>query len=233
MKKKILVIAAHPDDEILGCGGTMARHSAEGDEVHVLLLAEGVTSRDERAQLKRREKENEARRRAAHRAGKILGVRSLTLHEFPDNRMDSVHLLDVVKKIEAVKKDLKPEIVYTHHSSDVNIDHRRVHEAVIAACRPLPKDSVRRLLFFEVPSSTEWQMPGSRPCFAPNWFTDISKTLGKKIKALKQYDHEMRPWPHPRSYRGVETLARWRGATAGVDAAEAFVLGRVLERLHH
>ena len=226
MKKIVMVIAAHPDDEILGCGGTMAKHSAAGDEVHVIFLAEGLTARDEKFSSDRWAKEQAKRTQAAHQANRVLGVRSVTIHNYPDNRLDSVDLLDLVKKIETLKKKIRPQIVYTHHAGDVNIDHRRVHDAVIAASRPVPGESIKTVLFFEVASSTEWRPAASGQPFNPDWFVDISSTLKKKIKALGCYGEEMRPWPHSRSLKAVEHLAHWRGATIGAEAAEAFVLGR-------
>lgn len=224
--KTVLVVAAHPDDEVLGCGATIARHTKGGDEVHVVILVEGVTSRDRDCKYENHNTELSHLAKSAHVAKEILGVHSLTLHDFPDNRLDSIALLDVVKVVEGCVQAIKPEIVYTHHAGDVNIDHRLTHEAVVAATRPQPKQTVKTLLFFEVQSSTEWQPPGSAPVFAPNWFVDISSTLEIKMRALAAYRTEIRPWPHPRSCEASEYLARWRGTTVGLEAAEAFVVGR-------
>lgn len=224
--KKILVVAAHPDDEVLGCGGTIATHTKAGDEVHVVILAEGVTSRDEVRVREDRNEELSELAKAAHTANEILGVSSLTLHNLPDNRLDSVDLLDLVKLVEGCIQAIKPDILYTHHIGDVNIDHRRIHEAVVTATRPQPGQTVKTLLFFEVQSSTEWQPPGSAQAFVPNWFVDISSALESKMNALAAYETEMRLWPHSRSCKAVEYLARWRGATVGCQAAEAFILGR-------
>lgn len=224
--KTVLVVAAHPDDEVVGCGGSIARWSQAGCRVHVLLLADGETSRatesvDVSPELLKH------RQQAARQAAAILGceVESLAM---PDNRMDELALLDVVKPIETAIGRLQPCTVLTHHVGDVNIDHRVVHEAVLAACRPQPGHPVHELLFFELPSSTEWRPPGSAQPFQPNLFIDITSTLATKLKALEAYANELREFPHPRSMRAVEALARWRGATAGVDAAEAFILGRRL-----
>lgn len=224
----VLIIAAHPDDEVLGCGGTIAKHVQNGDEVHVVIMAEGVTSRDKVRQRESRDGELSQLAQAAQEAGRILGVQSVELYNFPDNRMDAVDLLDVVKVVEAAIDRHKPVMIYTHHAGDVNIDHRIVHQAVVTACRPLPGQYVKTLLFFEVPSSSEWQTPGSAPAFLPNYFVDISNCLDKKLQALEAYESEMRPWPHPRSLTAVEHLVRWRGTTVGVEAAEGFVLGRKL-----
>lgn len=226
MKRPVLVVAAHPDDEVLGCGGAIARWVQRGRLVHVLLLADGETSRDpENAAVGPELLEH--RQEVARQAAAILGceVESLAM---PDNRMDGLELLDVVKSIETTINRLQPGTVLTHHAGDVNIDHRIVHEAVLGACRPQPGHPVHELLFFEVPSSSEWRPPGSAQLFQPNLFIDISTTLAVKLKALESYANELRDFPHPRSMRAVEALARWRGATVGVEAAEAFILGRQL-----
>lgn len=225
-ERSILVVAAHPDDEVLGCGGTVARLAAEGRSVHVLLLADGETSRVPAPGRATALKRIAGRKRAAQKASAILGCASLDVLQMPDNRLDSVDHLEVVQQIEERVQRHRPATVLTHHGGDVNIDHRIVHEAVIAACRPQPGHSVRRLLFFEVPSSTEWRPPTGAQSFSPNWFFDISATLATKLKALAAYDVELRPFPHPRSLQAVTALAQWRGATVGVPAAEAFVLGR-------
>lgn len=218
----VLVVAAHPDDEVLGCGGTMARHVSAGDEVHVLIVAQGVTARENATAA-----DLEAHRKAAHRACALLGVTSLRLGDFPDNRLDSADRIDVTRFIEAAVAASSPHVVYTHHWADANIDHRIVNECALVACRPLPGQNVRRVLQFEIPSSTEWGSP-AQP-FIPNWFSGIGKTLELKVAALHEYERELREFPHPRSIEGVTHLARWRGASAGLQAAEAFVLARNVE----
>jgi N-acetylglucosamine malate deacetylase 1 len=225
-RRRVAVIVAHPDDEVLGCGGTIRRHADDGDDVSVIILADGETSRAPDAGAAR----IATRETAAGAAAEVLGVRRLTLHRLSDNRLDTSPLLDIVQLVERDIGEIAPDIVYTHHAGDLNIDHRRVHEAVITACRPQRGHPVRTLLFFEIPSSTEWQAPGARAPFLPNWFVDIDGTLETKMAALRVYDSEMRPWPHPRSYEGVTHLARWRGATVGCGAAEAFMLGREIHR---
>lgn len=227
MFQSILILAAHPDDEVLGCGGTICKLADKGAIIHVAFLADGVFSRD--VDQEKMQNELRIRRAAAQKACDILRVKSVSFDDFPDNRMDTVALLDITKALENLISEHMPEVVFTHHASDVNIDHRRMHEAAVTACRPQRGHPVKTLLFFEVPSSTEWQIPGSAPVFAPNWFVDISDTLDRKFAALDAYAAELRDWPHPRSRQGVEHLARWRGATVGVDAAEAFMLGRQLE----
>ena len=232
-KKTIAVISAHPDDESLGCGGTIARHIQMGDEVYVLILAEGITSRDANRKPEQRASELSELSRNAQEANKILGVTSLTIKPFPDNRMDSVEFLDVVKEVESFLQEHRPSIVYTHHEGDLNLDHRLVHKAVAVASRPRPDNSVKTILFYEVPSSTEWQIPSSSSIFIPNWFVNIEDTLNKKLKALTKYHTERRPWPHARSVEAIEHLARWRGASVGLNAAEAFMLGRNIDNLDH
>jgi LmbE family N-acetylglucosaminyl deacetylase len=224
--RRVAVIAAHPDDEVLGCGGTIRRHVLAGDEVWLVILADGETSR----QAAGMDQAVGARAAAAQAASNILGVQHLAMHRFADNRLDGAPLLDIVKVIEQHVCEILPDTIYTHHGGDLNIDHRRVHDATLAACRPQLNHPVTRLLAFETPSSTEWQAPVATLSFCPNWFVDISSTLENKVEALRAYAREMRPWPHPRSYEGVQHLARWRGATIGCDAAEAFMLVRELRR---
>jgi len=221
----ILVVAAHPDDEVLGCGASMAKWSNAGIEVNVLIMAEGATSRDKVRNREKRIDELSVLAKSARSAGKILGVSSVQLLDFPDNRMDSVDRLEVIKAVEEHIKLLKPVTVVTHHSGDLNIDHRIIHEAVVTACRPEPGNRVRRLLSFEINSSTEWQ-PDSVSSFQPSWFEDVSGSISRKLQALEAYSIEIRPWPHSRSLKAVEHLARWRGSTVGTEAAEAFMLLR-------
>ncbi len=225
MKQSIAVIAAHPDDEVLGCGGTLARLANEGHEMHILLLADGVSSRG-MPEYPIGSEQVTARNSAAQDACMILGCNSVKLLNLPDNRLDGLERLDIIKQIEDFIDYHQPSRVFTHHGGDVNIDHRIVQDAVIAACRPQPGHPVKELLFFEVPSSTEWRPPESGKAFYPNVFFDISATLTAKMKALQSYETELREFPHPRSLKAVEALALWRGATVGVNAAEAFTLGR-------
>jgi len=222
MSKKILVIAAHADDEVLGCGGTIARHVAEGDLVHVIYMADGVSSRknEQSAELIRRNKARDA-------SLNILGVSKWHALDFPDNRMDTVPLLDVVQALELIMREIQPERIYTHHHGDLNIDHRITHQAVMTACRPQPGISVREIFTFEVNSSTEWSSRGTDD-FVPNAFVDISDYLIKKLEALTAYQAEMRPPPHSRSIEHTKILAAHRGYCVGLEAAEAFELSRII-----
>ncbi|RED18290.1 PIG-L deacetylase family protein [Pontivivens insulae] len=218
----LLVVVAHGDDEVLGAGGVMAKRAAAGDRVSVVILADGVGSRN----TSTFEAERARRRDAARAACEILGAQPPLFHEFPDNRMDTVALLDIAQVIEQHIADMTPSWIITHHDSDVNIDHKRTHLACQAACRPQSGHPVRRLMYCEVASSTEWRTQGAETLFQPNWFEDISQFMRQKQAALAAYAEEMREWPHPRSYQGVEALNTWRGAMVGVDRAEAFQLGR-------
>lgn len=218
----VLVVVAHADDEVLGCGGAIARHVAEGDQVHVVYMADGVGSRggDFALEVARR---NEARDRALQ----LLGVSRWRALQFPDNRMDSVALLDVVQALERVLQELGPRVIYTHHYGDLNVDHRVTHQAVMTACRPLPGSPVREIYACEVMSNTEWASPGLAP-FVPNAYVDITPYLAAKRSALAAYELEMRSVPHSRSIPHLEYLARHHGSCIGVEAAEAFMVMRVI-----
>lgn len=225
MSETVLIVAAHPDDEILGCAGAAAKHVAAGDKVFLQILAEGSASRFDNSTEAL--ESILALRASAHDAAKVVGVSDLELLRFPDNKMDTVAQLDVNRAVELAVDRWKPTVVYTHHAYDLNVDHRIVHEAVMTACRPMPTQSVRQIFCFEVSSSTEWQMPGLGS-FTPQVFVDISAHWETKKAALACYASEMRPWPHVRSMEAVEHMARLRGASVGCAAAEAFMVARLL-----
>lgn len=222
---KVLVIAAHPDDEVLGCGATAARLVMEGHEVHFAILGEGMTSRHpdrtdaDAAQLAVLHKQAQA-------AAAKVGVKSVVLHKLPDNRLDTVPLLEVVKIVEELIGRLKPEIIYTHHGGDLNIDHEVIHRAVLTATRPVAGQVVREVYAFEVPSSTEWTFQRLQPPFHPNVFVDVTRTLEAKIAAMECYETEARKFPHPRSPEALRAIAMRWGSVAGCGAAEAFELVR-------
>jgi LmbE family N-acetylglucosaminyl deacetylase len=218
----VLAIVAHPDDEVLGAGGTLARLAHGGEEVRILILADGVGARGSVEGADRRAE-------AARLAAACLGAGEPILLGLPDNRLDSMDLLDITQRIEQVIADLQPRDIYTHHVGDLNIDHAICHRAVLTACRPMPGRSVRRIFAMEVASSTEWAALSAYTAFLPSRFVDISGFMVHKHRALEAYAEEMRPFPHVRSYEAVEALARWRGASAGMTAAEAFVIVRDLE----
>lgn len=219
--KPVLVVAAHPDDEVLGVGGTIARHAARGDSVTLLIVGEGATSRpggDGGAVERLRE--------AAAAAAGILGAGSVRFLGLPDNRLDSLALLDIVQRIEEIGDTVRPAVVYTHHAFDLNVDHRIVHQAVTTAFRPLPGAGVRDILAFETVSSTEWGGTHGAARFLPQRFVDITPFLETKMQALDAYGEEMRDFPHARSTEAVRALAALRGSQAGVGAAEAFQIVR-------
>ncbi|HEY7773175.1 MAG TPA: PIG-L deacetylase family protein [Marinagarivorans sp.] len=218
--EKVLCIAAHPDDEVLGCGGTLAWHCQRGDHVSVLFCADGVGARGAQSDL-------QARHAMALAALDTLGVKSVNFLDFEDNRLDQRPLLELIQAIEPVLDDFLPSVVYTHHAGDLNIDHRRVCEAVLTACRPLPGSSVKRLYAFEVASSTGWG-GDALPRFTPQVFVDIKSTLAIKLAALQCYGEEMRDFPHARSVEALRALAHYRGSSVGLEAAEAFVVLRHL-----
>jgi len=221
MAERILVVAAHPDDEVLGCGGTVAKMVAEGGEAYCLFLGEGATSREGSSK-----KEVQALREEAKKAAKVLGFKEVFFSSFPDNRFDSVDLLDIVKEVEKFIGKTKPDIIFTNWENDLNIDHLLTFKAVETACRPCSNNCPRRIYSFEVLSSTEWK---SNAAFVPNVFVDVSGTMGKKKKAMQEYASELKEWSHSRSIEGIEALAKFRGMQSGFLCAEAFVLVR--ERL--
>lgn len=221
----LLVIAAHPDDEVLGCGGTIARLAAEGCATHIVILGEGVTSR-----YPAREQADRAAVDALHarsrQVGERLGARSVNLFNLPDNRFDSLPLLEIVKLIEGLIDRLRPATVFTQHGGDLNIDHVQTFRATLTATRCLPGCPVRRVLAYEAPSATEWSFGSFEPAFRPNLFVDISATLERKIAAMEAYESETRPFPHPRSPESLRAIAQRWGSVAGLPAAEAFELVR-------
>ena len=177
----VLIVAAHPDDEVLGVGGAIACHAAQGDTVHILIVAEGATSRDGTA-----EGGVQALRESAAHAATVLGAEAPQLLGLPDNRLDTVALLDIIQSVEEVVRKTAPVTVYTHHGGDLNIDHRIVHQATVTACRPVPGSTVRQMFCFETPSSTEWSTPSMGAAFNPTHFVSIADTLDAKTAALKE-----------------------------------------------
>jgi LmbE family N-acetylglucosaminyl deacetylase len=227
---RVLTVAAHPDDEILGCGGAMAAHAGRGDQVSILILGEGLTSRA----ATRADADLSALpdlKRDARSAAAAIGVSDVTLLDFPDNRFDSVDLLDVIKAVEAIKARVSPDVVYVHHWGDLNIDHRVTFEAVMTAFRPLPGEPPVAIYAFEVPSSTGWGAPSAASAFVPTHYVDIGALVDKKIDAMESYASERRAWPHPRAPEALRAYARYRGSQIGVEAAEGFVTVRTVARL--
>lgn len=221
----VLVVAAHPDDEVLGCGGTIARHASQGDDVNVAFLGEGITSRS-LERTKAMDEQKRLLREATSKASEILGVKETVHFDFPDNRMDSVDLLEVVKVIEACIDRFSPNVIYTHHAGDLNIDHVITAKAVVTATRPLSRYLVPDLYAFELLSSSEWAFGLHAEVFRPNLFIDIENHLDSKIRGMSCYQSEIASFPHPRSPEAIKALAMRRGSQAGLKAAEAFILVR-------
>ncbi len=211
----VLVLAAHPDDEVLGCGGTIARLSQEGTDVHIAILGEGITSRyanrDDVDQGLLR-----ALREQSRHAADILGARQLFSYSLPDNRFDTVPLLDVVKIIEELVERLQPEVVYTQHGGDLNIDHAVVFRATLTATRTMQGRPVKAIYAYEVASSSEWAFQQFAPSFQPSVFVDVSTTMEIKVRAMQSYESEARPFPHPRSPEALR-----RRHCAGVARSES------------
>ena len=223
--KKILVFAAHPDDELLGCGATLLKYQKKGFKIKTFFFGDGESSRnlDKKKILKsiiRREKQ-------AVSVSKKGKFEKPIFKRFPDNKLDTVPLLDIVKFIEKQIRDNKPEIIFTHFENDLNIDHQLTHSAVITACRPVPNFSVNEIYGFEVLSSTEWSN-SQQSIFKPTFYADITNYISKKISAARAYEEEMRDPPHSRSIKHIEILAQHRGFSIGVDMAEAFEVYRIV-----
>ncbi|WP_439437659.1 PIG-L deacetylase family protein [Salinivibrio costicola] len=219
--RKILVVAAHSDDEALGCGGTIAKHVDNGDDVFVAFMTNGVAARGS-------DDGSDDRHVASKSALSILGVKKAFRFDFPDNQMDTIPLLSVTKEVEKVISELSPDIIYTHFSGDLNVDHQITHKAVMTACRPQPWCSVKEIYCFEVLSATEWNSK-SLGTFLPQKIVDITNQWDRKTSALECYAQEMRAAPHSRSYEAVEALAVLRGQTHGVPRAESFYVERIVE----
>ena len=219
--KKILIVAAHPDDEILGCGGTIIKYK-KFSEIEVMFMTDGVSSRgkDKLKALKRKEE--------SLKLFKFLKLKKPTFLNFPDNKMDSIPMLKIVKQIEKKIKNFKPNVIITHFSHCLNIDHKKTFEAVMTASRPIKNTNIKTILSFEILSSTEWSQ-NFKDNFNPNFFIDISNLITKKINALKFYKSEIKKFPHSRSFKGVESLAKLRGISCGCKNAEAFYLVRHIE----
>lgn len=223
---KILVIASHPDDEILGCGGTISRMINEGAEAYTLILGEGITSRDKERDRSKREEPMAALQQAVQNANRIIGIKAVFTREFPDNRFDSVPILDIVKTIEEIKNQIKPDVIFTQYENDLNIDHQITYRATLTATRPTNDETVKEIFAFETLSSTEWKYPLS---FLPDLYVDISATLNLKHKAIAEYTSEIRDFPHPRSLEAIKLNAQYWGMRVGLTYAEAFKTIRVIK----
>ena len=226
--EKILIIAAHPDDEVLGCGGTITRLVREGKEVHIVILANGLTSRAKFEESKSPELLKQHHQRA-RQAGSLMGASSVQVLGFPDQKLDAMPLLEITQAIEREIERIQPDTIFTQHGGDLNQDHVITYRATLTATRPMAGGCVRCVYAYEVPSSTEWSFQRFAPHFQPSVFFDIADTLEVKIAAMQVYESEARDFPHPRSPRALQAIAHRWGSVVGLDAAEAFELVREIK----
>jgi LmbE family N-acetylglucosaminyl deacetylase len=224
-KKKILIIVAHTDDESFGCGGFIKKMSLNKNKISAISFTNGV---DSRSNIK--ETEIKKRKISSLKASRILGFSWLAQYNYPDNKLDSVNLLEIIQVIEKHKKQFQPHVVITHNFSDLNIDHRKIAEATLTAFRPEPEEKLEQLLTFEVPSATDFRVLKNKKNFLPNYFVDIDKYYKSKIEAIKCYKKEVKPYPHSRSIQGIKNLNKIRGNQSGLKLAEAFEIVRKIER---
>jgi LmbE family N-acetylglucosaminyl deacetylase len=231
--KRILLVVAHPDDELLGLGASMYKLIHEHQcQIHVVILGEGITSRANIRDTKLWEIELLTHRENIKKAQSLIGYQTVSIYDFPDNRFDSIPLLDIIKVIEKEKASFKPEVIFTHHGGDVNIDHQRTFEAVITACRPMSHEHVNTIITFETPSGTEWRASTDPKHFVPNFIIEISEeALKAKIDAMECYLFEKRQYPHPRSPDALKIRAQMWGVVNGVNLAEVFQLVRKIEKI--
>ncbi len=226
--KRILIVVAHPDDELLGLGATMHKLIHEYScQTRVVILGEGITSRSNSRDVEKWQEELAIHRQNIKDAQRAVGYHSVGIYDFPDNRFDTVALLDIIKIVEQEKQDFQPEIIFTHHGGDVNIDHQRTFESVITACRPMEHEIVKTIITFETPSGTEWRASSDPKQFVPNMFVEVSeKDIDAKIKGMESYEFEKRTYPHPRSPQALKILAQQRGMMVGKKFAESFMIVR-------
>ena len=226
--KKVMLVVAHPDDELLGLGATMHKLIQELNvQVHVVILGEGITSRSNTRDTKLWEEQLAVHRGNIYQAQAAIGYQSVSIYDFADNRFDTVALLDIIKVIEKEKAAFQPDIIFTHHGGDVNIDHQRTFEAVITSCRPMAQEQVKTIITFETPSGTEWRAATDPRHFIPNFFVSVSEeNLEAKIKGMESYEFEKRAYPHPRSPQALKIQAQRWGVAVGCHYAEAFCLVR-------
>lgn len=217
---KILIVAAHPDDEVLGCFGTVSKMIKQGDEAYTLILSKGKTSRNEG------DKEQKLLYQEMQNANALIGIKKVFQLDFPDNAFDRVPLLSIVKAIEIIKNEVKPNIIFTHFHHDINIDHQITAQAVLTAARPIKGETVKAIYFMEIPSSTEWNGFTQETAFAPNVFSDITNTIDDKINAMKIYQSELRESTHPRSLEHLKLYAKTNGTKVGLEYSENFILVR-------
>lgn len=226
--KKIMIIVAHPDDELLGLGASMNKLIHEYNvDTKVLILGEGITSRADKRDTEIWKSDLIKHKQNIVDAQKAIGYQQVAVHDLPDNRFDTVALLDIIKIIEKEKHAFEPDVIFTHHGGDVNIDHQRTFEAVNTVCRPMEDEKVTTIITFETASGTEWRASTDPKHFVPNMFISFSKAnLDAKIKGMQAYEFESRKYPHPRSPEALEIQAKRWGVVIGKHLAEAFCIVR-------
>tara|TARA_B110000008_G_C16960056_1_gene559787 strand:+ start:2055 stop:2765 length:711 start_codon:yes stop_codon:yes gene_type:complete len=229
--KKILVIVAHPDDELLGLGASMHKLIKNYNcKVRAVILGEGITSRADEYNKNKWKEQLLEHKQNIHEAISQIGYNSVGIYDFPDNRFDTVALLGIIKVIEKEKEAFQPEIIFTHHSGDLNIDHQKTFEAVITATRPMIHENVTTIITFETPSGTEWVASTEPKTFMPNLYISVGEEdIDAKVRAMQCYKFEKREFPHPRSPKSLRILAQQRGVSVGKDYAEAFCIIRSIQ----
>ena len=220
---KVLIIAAHPDDEVLGCGGAIINHVKGGDNVTVAIMTDGAGTRYKKGMSK-------TLRINAIRCAERLGVSKVIFKKLPNQLLDAIPITKVIKTIEKILEEISPDIIYTHDKGDLNRDHVVIYEATLVAARPLPNSRVRKLFTYFVPSSSEYNDVDEKGVFIPNLFIDIKDSIDKKIKAFACYKSEARAYPHPRSPEALRVYANQWGIQAGIEYAEPFKLIREIAR---
>ena len=228
-----MVVAAHPDDELLGLGATMHKLIKEqGVMVHVIILGEGITSRSDTRDTEKWKDVLTEHHRNINAAGNHVGYDSIHTYDFSDNRFDSHALLDIVKVVEKEIEEFKPDIIFTHNAGDLNIDHQRTFQAVMTATRPMEDEKVTTVICFETPSATDWQYCNHPEQFKPNLYIGVTiEDVQAKCDAMSEYKFEIREYPHPRSFKALKVLAQYRGYTSGNEMAEAFEIVRMIQRV--
>ena len=223
--ERVLVIAAHPDDEVLGMGGTIAKYAEQGAEIALLIVTDGSTSQyKDDPNLEKIIEEKKAETKAC---ANVLGIKHIFYGNLPDMKLDVTPHVEVNRVIEGVIDEFQPSIVFTHFVGDVNKDHQCVYASTLVACRPVSEQCVKKLFLYAVPSSTEWNVQTASTAFLPNWYEDISGAYAeKKYKGLECYTTELRDYPHPRSVQYLRTADTAEGNRVGLLAAESFILLR-------
>ena len=226
--KRIMIVVAHPDDELLGLGATFHMLINKYNvKPHVVILGEGITSRSEKRDTKAWENELKIHRKNIKEAHLAIGYNTCSIYDFPDNRFDAIPLLDIIKVVEKEKSEFNPEVIFTHHGGDLNIDHKRTFEAVLTCCRPLQDEKVKTIISFETPSGTEWTSPTDPKRFLPNFYVSVDEVdVEAKIKGMEKYEFERREYPHPRSPEALRIIAQRWGILVGSNFAEPFCLIR-------